>query len=265
MTGRDGIRDSDGLVAVDRAVAVIEAVRLTRKATLSELSRATGLSEPTMLRYLVALRKHHLVVRDAQGGTYSLGVRLNEWGNAAPADMDPRAVADRPLAELSALLGETVELAGLEGLQLVVMVAAPGIHAVSKTAHVGDSELWHSTSVGKAILSQADPNFVELVLRNLEFPRLTQHTIVSVDQLRQDLEKSRERGYAMDDEESELGLRCVGVAFRSWTHLYTHAISVSGPTYRMPRERAAAVAEKLRMCAREIEAKLGIKDAHDGT
>lgn len=261
MVNRSSNRDGDGLIAVDRTVAVIEAVLGTPDANLAELARSTGLSEPTMLRYLGALRKHRIVVRDEKNGTYRLGVRMNEWGRAAPAEMDPRAVASRPLAVLSGELGETVELTGLEGRRLVVLAANPGMHAVSKITHVGEVELWHSTSVGKAILAQSDPAFIDAVLSEIELPRLTPHTISSLYELRRDLEVTKARGFAVDNEESEVGLRCVGVAFRNRSLQYAFAISVSGPTYRMPRERAEEIAGVIRRCALEIEAGLGIEDA----
>jgi IclR family acetate operon transcriptional repressor len=246
-----------GLVAIDRAVSVIEALRRAGSLSLADIARATELSEPTALRYLGALRKHHVVARDPKDGTYRLGVRLHEWGQAAPVDVDPRAVAERPLLHLSALIGETVELAGVEGRQLVVLSAFPSGHAVSKIAHVGDIEEWHCTSVGKAILSRADDEFVTGIVSGLSMAGYTPSTITSVPALRADLALARERGYAVDEEESERGLRCVGVAFRDRSGRYAYALSASGPVYRMTRERQSVVAERLQETAREIEIALG--------
>lgn len=258
MASEPDRRESAGLIAIDRAVAVIEALRQKGTATLAELSRATALSEPTTLRYLTSLRKHHIVTRDPQGGTYHLGVRLFDWGRSAPAGVDPRAAAELPLARLAALLGETVEMAGIDGRQLVVLAAQPGVHAVSKVAHVGEIEQWHATSVGKALLAAADPAFVDEVLAGAVFTRFTPSTRDSQARLRVDLEQIRERGYALDDEESERGLRCVGVAFRDRSGQYRYAVSASGPAYRMSPEREGAVAEQLRVTALEIEQALGL-------
>lgn len=246
-----------GLVAIDRAVSVIEALRRAGSSSLADIARATELSEPTALRYLGALRKHHVVARDPKDGTYRLGVRLHEWGQAAPVDLDPRAVAERPLLHLADLIGETVELAGVEGRQLVVLSTFPSAHAVSKVAHVGDIEEWHCTSVGKAILSRADAEFVAGIEAGLPLTAHTPSTITSIPALRANLAEARERGYAVDEEESERGLRCVGVALRDRTGRYAYALSASGPVYRMTQERQAVVAERLQETARQIEVALG--------
>lgn len=258
MTNRTESKASSDFNAIDRTVAVIEAIRQQGSATLAEVARATSLSEPTVLRYLTALRTHHIVTRDAKDGRYQLGVRLHDWGAVAPTGVDPRAVAELPLARLATLLGETVELAGVDGRQLIVLAAHPGAHAVSKVARVGEIENWHATSVGKAILGSASAQFVDDVIAATTFTRLTPKTLDSEQRLRIDLEQVRERGYALDDEESEGGLRCVGVALRDRRGEYRYAMSASGPSYRMTPQRDSVVAERLQATARELERALGL-------
>lgn len=238
---------------------MIDALLEAGSASLADVARATGLSEPTTLRYLGALRKHHVVGRDLKDASYHLGVKLYEWGQAAPAETDPRAVAERPLTELAALLGETVELASGEGRQLVVLAVFPGSHAIRKEARVGDREEWHATSVGKAILARSSPEFVAEVLAGQSLTGFTPQTVTTAATLRAELDRVRERGYALDDEESERGLRCVGVAFRGRSGRYEYALSASGPAYRMTQDREAVIAERLMDAARTIERGLGVQ------
>lgn len=252
-----GEETEKGLVGVDRAVSVIEAVRAAGPVTLADAARATGLSEPTTLRYLKGLSKHHIVARDPQDGTYRLGIRLREWGAAAPFEVDPRVVADEPLTRLADELGETVELVGVEDDRVVVLSARPGAHAVGKIAHVGDVETWHATSVGKAILSRSSGDFVEHILRVSPLTSFTPKTMTDLESVRANLRLTGERGYALDDEESELGLRCVGVAIQARDGRFTYAVSASGPVYRMDSERQLEVATRLAQAAREIEQGLG--------
>ncbi|MDR1188555.1 MAG: IclR family transcriptional regulator [Bifidobacteriaceae bacterium] len=257
MNGTPVVSDQGGFASIDRVVSVIDAVAAAGAGTLAQLARATGLSEPTTLRYLKALRKHHVVSRDTNDGRYRLGARLHQWGAASPAEMDPRSAAEAPLAQLAADLGETVELAGVEGGQLVVLASHPGTQALIKVAHVGQAERWHATAVGKALLANASPDLVQQVMDGVEFDVFTPNTLDSEERLKVELERCRSRGYAVDDEESETGLRCIGVPVRGWTGECQYAISASGPTYRMPRARERDVADRLEQAARQIEQALG--------
>lgn len=259
-TARKG--EVTGLLAVDRAVTVIEAVRGAGEATLAQIARVAALSEPTTLRYLNALRKHQIVIRDPKGASYRLGVRLHDWGATAPSGLDPRTAALEPLDRLSAELGETVELVGVEGGRVVVLTTRPGPHSVSRVTHVGEVERWHSTAVGKAILSNASASFVDTVLAAEQLTRFTRHTITSQGRLREELEASRVRDYAVDNEEGELGLRCVAVSLRGRSGEHIYAIGVSGPAYRMTPDREPQIVRSLRSAAAEIEFALGVPRAH---
>lgn len=229
--------------------------------SLADVARATGLSEPTVLRYLAALRKHRIIAKDASEGTYRLGARLREWGEAVPWDIDPRVVAAEPLRRLADELGETVELVAVEGDRVVVIAAAQSVHAIGKVARLGEEEPWHSTSVGKAILSHADEGFRERILTASGLTAFTERTLTDVAAVRADVLRVTERGYAIDDEESESGLRCIGVALRAGDGRYTMAVSASGPVYRMGPEREAAIAERVASAAVAIEVGLGMREA----
>lgn len=252
-----GEEPEKGLVGVDRAVSVIEAVRAAGPVSLADAARATGLSEPTTLRYLKGLCKHHIITRDPHDGTYHLGIRLREWGAAAPFEVDPRVIADEPLTRLADELGETVELAGIEDDRVVVLSARPGVHAVGKIAHVGEVENWHATSVGKAMLSRSSDDFVEHIFRISPLVSFTEKSLTDIDAVKADLRVTAARGYAVDDEESELGLRCIGVAIQARDGRYSYAVSASGPVYRMSAEREREIAVRLAQTAREVEQGLG--------
>jgi IclR family acetate operon transcriptional repressor len=257
---KESVADA-GMIAINRAVAVIDAVNQGKLVSLAETARAVGLSEPTTLRYLSALRQHHIVTRDPDSGKYHLGVRLSDWGATAPAVVDPRTAAAEPLKKLAATLGETVELAGIEGGQVIILDTRAGGRAVGKLVSIGDIEEWHCTSVCKAILSQASPSFLDMMLPTLKYTAFTRNTLTSEALLRADLEASRERGYAVDDEESEEGLRCIGVALRDRKGEYHFGISASGPAYRMSPPRDESIAAHLRQAAQAIEEAMGLPPA----
>lgn len=254
-----GDRARAGFQAVERLVAVVDGVRATQPASLAQVARAAGLTEPTTLRYLTALRDHRVVRRDPATGLYGLGVRLQEWGAAAAGAYDPVEAAAPLLEGLVEEHGETAELVGVEaGDRLVVLDARQGTHGISRAVRVGDEEPWHTTAVGKSLLAALPPERAERLLRSLDLSALTERSLTEPAAVRRDLETTRRRGFALDDEESELGLRCVGVAVRDGAGHPAYAISVSGPSYRVTEDRIDGIARSLRRAADELESAWGL-------
>ncbi|ACQ81226.1 transcriptional regulator, IclR family [Beutenbergia cavernae DSM 12333] len=248
-----------GFQGIDRMVAIVDGVREAQPATLAQVARASGLSEPTALRYLHALRDHRIVRRDPETGAYTLGMRLYEWGESAEGAYDPIQAAGPLLERLVDEHGETVELAGLEsGGRLIVLDARPGTHGISKTARVGDDEEWHATSVGKALLAAMPIAQSDALIRGVRLRRFTENSLTSVANLQRDLELSRQRGYSIDNEESEIGLRCVGVAARDRNGDPAFAFSVSGPSYRMTDTAIPQIAQSLARAAAQLERGWGL-------
>lgn len=248
-----------GFQGVDRVVGIIDVVRTEAPASLAQIARATGLSEPTALRYLNALRRHRIVRRDEVSGVYTLGMRLFEWGEAAHGAYDPKQIAAPFLDRIADEFGETVELAGLEdGDRVLVLDARPGSHGINKVARIGDVEEWHATSVGKSLLAAMQPSRARDIMRGLKLRGFTSTTRTTVADLERDIDAIRERGFAIDNEESERGLRCVGVAIRDRFGSPMFAISVSGPTYRMTEEAVPVIAASLRDVQARLEDSWGL-------
>lgn len=237
-------------------VAIMDALMATPEATLASVSRATGLSEPTVHRYLASLRQHGLVSRTA-GGTYSLGLRLFELGYSALLGQPPAVVARPHLESLRDQFGETVVIAENEGTRLTVIAAAEGLHGVSKGAKVGEPDYWHSTSLGKVILAELKPEHARATLEQAQLERFTSRTMTDIEEVLGSLGRVRANGFAMDDEESEIGLRCVGSVVRDAQGAPRFAISVSGPTYRITLDAVPGIAAALRAVAAELSEDLG--------
>jgi DNA-binding IclR family transcriptional regulator len=122
---------------------------------------------------------------------------------------------------------------------------------------VGASNPVHCTSVGKAILAFLPPERANEVLRRVRFERLTTRTIGNVDALRTELEKTKRRGYAVDDEELEEGLRCIAVPVLDAQRLPVAAVSVSGPSFRVTAQKLPTIANHLLQCVRGISMDMG--------
>jgi DNA-binding IclR family transcriptional regulator len=122
----------------------------------------------------------------------------------------------------------------------------------------------HCTSVGKAILAFLPPERAAEILRRVRFERMTTRTIATPEALRAELEKTRRRGYAVDDEELEEGLRCIAVPILDAQRLPVAAVSVSGPSFRVTAQKLPSIANHLLQCVRGISMDMGYMPAGRG-
>ena len=238
-----------GVQSVDRALDILELLA-SRPGTLgvTEVAREVGLPAGTTHRLLVALAQRGWVRQDP-GRRYGVGPAAQRVGDASSRELATLALpALRAAVELS---GETANVAGLEGDAMVYLAQSPSPHTLRIFAEVGRRVPLHSTAVGKVVLAGMDDAKADALLRAGRLEARTPRTLTTVEALEEELRRVRAQGFALDDEEQELGVRCVAVPVGAgrWGAL---ALSVSGPTERMTRERAAAVAPQLREIADDL-------------
>jgi DNA-binding IclR family transcriptional regulator len=129
--------------------------------------------------------------------------------------------------------------------------------SVRMITRIGASNPVHCTSVGKAILAFLPEERFADVLRRIRFERFTHRTLATAEALRVEIEKTRRRGYAVDDEELEEGLRCIAVPVLDAQRLPVAAVSVSGPSFRVTAQKLPSIANHLLQCVRGISADMG--------
>ncbi len=237
-----------GVQSIARAFDVLERmVDAGGEITLTELANSSGVPRPTIhrvIRTLVDLG----YVRQEQSRRYALAPRLIRLGESASSRL---GVWVRPHLEgLVETLGETANLALLDGDGVVYVAQAPSRHSMRMFTEVGRRVLPHCTGVGKALLSQLSPAQVEGIVGRTGLPAQTPTTITDLTRLLGELDLIRGNGYAIDEGEQEIGVRCVAVPVPGAPALA--AISISGPAARMTPtivNRAvpamAAIAEQL--------------------
>ena len=242
----DDVPSKGGVQSLQRAFGLLELVAAQRGAmSISELSVASGLAPATLhrlARTLVDLG----YLRQEPSRRYALGPRLFLLAESSSTMLD--SVAQPHLAHLVDEIGETANLAMLDGDQVAYVAQAPGRHSMRMFTEVGRRVLPHCTAVGKALLAlSADAEVRALQAR-------TEHTITSAEELEAELQRTRERGYALDEGEQEVGVRCVAVAVPgSRTRL---AMSISGPAPRMSDELLVHAVPVLQEAARSLGAEL---------
>lgn len=242
--------------AVERAVDLLEAMAdAGGTVSLSHLAATSGLPLPTIHR-LVRTLAGRGYVRQQSSREYALGPRLVRLGDTAGRLV---GVWARPrLAELVDALGESANLALLEGTQVVYVAQEPGRHAMRMFTEVGRRVSPHCTAVGKALLARMEPQRAREILRHTEMVRHTDNTITSAEDFEAELERVRVAGYAVDEGEQELGVRCVAVALAG---PLPAAVSISGPTTRMTDDLLASAVPRLRAAADALVDEMARQDA----
>lgn len=239
--------------SVERALEVLEALATAGGAIgVTEIARRVGLPQGTTHRLLLTLAARGYARRETDR-KYAVGVAALHLGDAAYRELT--TVAEQHLPRLVELSGETSNLALLEGDRMVYVAQSPSPHTLRIFAEVGRRVPVHSTSVGKAVLAAMPPEQARTVMAGLRLDPCTPHTASTVTELAERVSRAREDGFAVDDEEQEVGVRCVGVALPQVRGLHV-AASVSGPSDRFTLARAREVGARLPQAVSSLAAAL---------
>ena len=226
-----------------------------RGASLGELAASVGIDKSSAVRLLAPLRETGMVEVDDRG-RYRLGVALLRFGQTYLERLDLRATAYPVLRELTASTGETSHLVLYQHPDVVYIEKVESESTVHMRSRVGRVEPAALTGVGRAYLAHAPRHIVDDVVAN-GLPKRTPHTITSVRAWRAELELARERGFAIDDCQNEIDIRCVGAAVLDHNGQPAAAISVAGPASRLTLERAEVLGPVVAAAAATISARLG--------
>jgi IclR family acetate operon transcriptional repressor len=243
--------------ALSRGLSLLEALAAAEGgATLSALAATLKLPVPTAHRLLAALEHAGFACQDARGA-WTVGVRAFRVGAAFLDQRNLSAEAVPHLTRLMEQAGETANLAVTSEGAAVFIAQVQCRELMRMSVKLGAHAPLHASGVGKAMLAALDEAALATLLGRRELPRFTERTIVSVDALRAELAHTRERGYAVDDEEHAVGLRCVASAIFDQNGRVSAAISLAGPTTRLTRERVRALGVLVRDSAHALTEALG--------
>lgn len=242
--------------SVDRAVSLLQALAARGPSGLTDLATSVRIHKATAFRLLATLEARGLVQQDADRGRYRLGPSAAQLAAGAARARDV-AVLCRPLcAQLAEAVGDTVNLVVRDGDEIITVDQAVGSAIVSSTDDVGRRGPLHATAAGKVFLAAAGADDVER-LAAAGLRRFTPRTLVSAGALTADLALTRERGWALAQEEHETGLVVVGVPVRGADGAVAAALTAGGPTYRMTPDAVPAIAEQLLAAAERASWRLG--------
>ncbi|MEU6712533.1 IclR family transcriptional regulator [Nonomuraea sp. NPDC046802] len=235
--------------SVDRAIAILEILARDGATRVTDLAVELEVHKSTAFRLLAALEQGGLVEQSGDRGRYRLGFGVVRLAGAATAQLDLSRESRPVCLRLAEEIGETVNIAVPQDGDAVNITQVRGPAAISGHNWVGQRTPSHATSSGKVLLA-----FGALRLP-AELKRYTPHTITSAAALR--LDEIRERGWAAAVEELEVGLNAVAAPIMGGDGSVVAAVSASGPSYRLTKERLAEVGEVVADGAREISQRIG--------
>ena len=250
-----------GRYTVDAAAKALELLNAfsfqERRLSLAELATRTGIPRATAFRLLSTLEEGGFLVKES--GDYRLGIKCFVLGNVAAADLDLRQVAYPHLSALRDLTGETTHIAILDHWQVVYLERLPSPKPVGfMRSRPGAILPAYCTGLGKVLLAHRDEAEVAAWAAAQTFKAWTPHTVTARKRLVDELRATRARGYAVDEQEHELGVRCIAAPVRNHQGEVVAAISVAGPTERMPRVLVGSnTAKAVVAAAQEISIQLG--------
>lgn len=250
-------RSSYAAPAVEAALSILETLGTVHELGVTELARKLGMGKSSVYRLLATLARRGYVEKNPQSERYQLTYRLFAVGSPAAERYGLRETAHPVMQRLAAETGETVNLGVLDGRRVVNLHKVESRHLLRMHLQVGGGVPAHATALGKVLLAALEPAEVNRRLSGRRLERLTRRTIGARTSLHKALARIRERGFAIDDEECSLGLRCVAAPILDHRRSVVAALSISGPSQRLPHAALSRMAEVVRAAAREVSHRLG--------
>jgi IclR family acetate operon transcriptional repressor len=244
--------------AIERAVAILNAFSAEDpELGVTELADRLGLHKSTVHRFMVNLDAAGLVERNPRSGRYRLGLRIFELGGLVMQGMN---LWDEALPFLEGLVhdtGETGHLAVLDGGEAIYIERVEARRALRVPSAIGRGYPAHATNLGKVLLADLPRQRVEAIVSERGLAAYTPQTITDLARLEEELEGIRRCGYAVDNEEYDEGLRCIGAPVRDHSGHVVAALGIGGPVTRITPERVEELASLVMAAADGLSRRLG--------
>jgi DNA-binding IclR family transcriptional regulator len=250
---------------ISKVLRILEALQGSSAGLgLKAICDLTGIHKSTAHRFLKHLEREGYLVR-TEAGAYLIGPRLSQMSTRGSQGATLQAVARPILWELWKSTQETVNLAVLDQGTVLYVDVIESPHEFRLSSRVGTRRSLHVTALGKALAAFLPAELRASILSTIKFQPATPKTIMNLVQFRQELEKIRRQGYAVDDEEAVQGARCVSAPILSSDREPIAAVSVSGPVTRVSPNQVAALAGAVSSAARAISAAMGFSQQEPET
>lgn len=253
------VDNNDNLIqSVDRAFKILDVFSLKDKELgVTEIANRLGLHKSTAFGLLRTLEHWGCVEQNQSTGKYHLGLKLFEYGNRVKEGLNLRGLSLPFLQDLVERYRETVHLVIHDRGEVIYIEKVEGPSAIRMYSQVGQRAPMHCTGVGKAILAFWSKQEVDNLIRTKGLQPFSPKTITDLQQLHEELSVIRREGYSFDNEEIELGLRCVAAPIMNYNDKVVAAISIAGPSTRMTDEQMQNLIIPVKETALKISQRIG--------
>lgn len=227
----------------------------TPTATLDELAERLVLNKTSLVRILRTLEVEGFVLREDD--RYRLGPQVVGLASRYLSTLSFVKVAQKPMEGLARACGQTVSLAVLDGADVVYVAIEHAQRELGIQGEIGGRHPVHATALGKVLLAGLDPADAEARLRSRPLERLTHRTLVDPDDVMRVVERVRHDGFAIDDEERGIGIRCIGAPIHDHRGRVVAAMSVAGPIFTMLEGDLDRVRGELLKAVTEVDFAMG--------
>jgi DNA-binding IclR family transcriptional regulator len=258
MTGKPAGNNRKAIASVQHALDILNLFEGSRaELGNNEIARMLGMDPSTAAGLVYTLKLNNYLDQNPDTRKYRLGMRLAERASVLLDQLDLRKIAAPTLEKLREWSGESVNLAIRDHGEVVYIERLFGHHSLGIRSELGKRGHLHSTALGKVLLAHASPEECQAVLSNYEFIPVTPKTITNPQDFQAELQRVRDQGYAVDEEENELGGRCLAAAVFDVSGRPVAALSISVPIQRLPHEKIPRYGMKIKEAAMEISRNIG--------
>jgi DNA-binding IclR family transcriptional regulator len=242
--------------SIDRIVSLMDVLGENRlPLSLTDICTRMNAHKSTVHRALMVLERNGLIERTSKN-RFRLGMKLYLLGTQAVEQLDLRRFVLPFVQKLSVTVKETTHVGVLQNTSVIYLDYLEPKRRVCNTVKAGSSNPVYCTALGKAILAFQPDHVVEQVLADIRFVPFTENTITSKEAFLSSLRRVRSRGYAIDDEELEVGVRCIAAPLIDESDFAIAAISASGPVSRVTVNRVPGIAAQVMRCCKAIRSSL---------
>jgi DNA-binding IclR family transcriptional regulator len=243
---------------IDRVFQILDLLAETKSELgATELAQRLQLHKSTVHRLLVTLERHRFLQKNPDNAKYGLGWRLFELGALAVSRVDLLGMARPHLEALVKRTGETAHLGVVAGGELISIASVETNRSLRLPGTVGRRSPLYCSSQGKSILAFSNEAAAAAMIRGIQFKGYTRNTITSAARLMLELDRVRKCGYALDNEEFEDDLRCIGAPVFNHEGQVVAAMSIAGPAYRLGNREIPRLATDVVLASKELSAAMG--------
>lgn len=250
----------DIVQSVDRTLSILETLSDYENGLgIKEISELVMLNKSTVHRLLATLIYKGYVKQDKDTNKYMITLKLFELGNKKVAKMNLTSIAQPYLEELMEKTNEVVHLVVRDGNEYIYISKYQPKKPILMSTYIGLRKPLYCTAVGQAIMSQLSEDEIKTIWNTSDIKKYTKNTITDYDMLLKKIEKIKKDGYALDNQEVEDGIRCIGTVLKNYKNEVCGAVSVSGAIISFTDDKIDSFSNMLIECTTKISKELGYK------